>query len=421
MTQLEQLTGFDYSTLGAGVREDITKATTNIRKRARRMATDILEIGLEARRVKSYLDHGQFVQWVEAEFAEEFGWSYQSVMRFVQVSEHFSQTSQIERFGKSALYLLSQNNTPEEAREEARERAEAGEQITHQAAKEMVQRHRQPDRENCRQHPAEPEPLHADLLNELSRLGWELRSSRISPMGLHLYTFADDGGRGQTEERTAEGWEQMRDDLQADEQRSLVAKIRGIVQRLHQEDCSREAYELIRRITDTRQREALQAEIDAGLDRLARAQRCNEYKKRFPHGALVVWQRRYDPVVGRSRGMSFGGERLRLMIPPDSADCMHEHTVDPAKCREYNQSADAHLLEPEPEPEQRAAAGAALERQQAAYRAVHHTVLSMTEEQRRLLALAFGCEYTAVIESVWDRVWKGQIKDEVCKLLEVEI
>jgi hypothetical protein len=397
MTQLEQLTGFDYSTLGAGVREDITKATTNIRKRARRMATDILEIGLEARRVKSYLDHGQFVQWVEAEFAEEFGWSYQSVMRFVQVSEHFSQTSQIERFGKSALYLLSQNNTPEEAREEARERAEAGEQITHQAAKEMVQRHRQPDRENCRQHPAEPEPLHADLLNELSRLGWELRSSRISPMGLHLYTFADDGGRGQTEERTAEGWEQMRDDLQADEQRSLVAKIRGIVQRLHQEDCSREAYELIRRITDTRQREALQAEIDAGLDRLARAQRCNEYKKRFPHGALVVWQRRYDPVVGRSRGMSFGGERLRLMIPPDSADCMHEHTVDPAKCREYNQSADAHLLEPEPEPEQ------PYQRGDRVMQATHGFLGAMTIAQKDLICHMLGCTRSEVAERLVER------------------
>jgi hypothetical protein len=39
---LEQLTGFDYSTLGAGVREDITNATTNIRKRARRMVDEMI-------------------------------------------------------------------------------------------------------------------------------------------------------------------------------------------------------------------------------------------------------------------------------------------------------------------------------------------------------------------------------------------
>lgn len=139
-----ELLEFDYASLPVAVRDTIQQHTDDIRQRGKRMAGDIVAIGQAARRVKEQLGHGQFSAWVNAEFREEFGWSYQTLNRFMQVSQHF-ENSQIENFGKSALYLLAQNSTPEEAREEARERAAAGETITHQVAREIVDKHNEAD------------------------------------------------------------------------------------------------------------------------------------------------------------------------------------------------------------------------------------------------------------------------------------
>jgi len=52
----------------------------------------------------------------------------------------------VENIGASALYLLSAPSTPESAREEAMERAEAGESVTHKTAKEIADAHKEIER-----------------------------------------------------------------------------------------------------------------------------------------------------------------------------------------------------------------------------------------------------------------------------------
>ena len=116
-------------------REIIQQRTTEIKALAKRTAQDIIEIGKRLIAVKALLPHGAFIDWLEA----EFGWHRATANRFIQVAQQFGDKdlSQIATFDVSALYLLAAPSTPESVREEAVERASAGESITHEKAKAM--------------------------------------------------------------------------------------------------------------------------------------------------------------------------------------------------------------------------------------------------------------------------------------------
>ncbi len=97
----------------------------------------IIAVGQKLIEVKNRLGHGYFLTWLQA----EFGWSYPTAARFMQVANSFKGISQIENFAPSALYELAGTSTPEAARNEAITRAKAGESITRQAAKTIKQKY----------------------------------------------------------------------------------------------------------------------------------------------------------------------------------------------------------------------------------------------------------------------------------------
>jgi hypothetical protein len=76
-------------------------------------------------------------------------------------------------FAASALYLLSAPSTPESAREEAIDRAEAGEVMTHAKAKAIIAAHRQNETErfSLRSQPTSDEPIPPQPDSASSSLG----------------------------------------------------------------------------------------------------------------------------------------------------------------------------------------------------------------------------------------------------------
>lgn len=136
-----QLTLFDYNQLDTETRIVVQQRTSEIKALMKRTAQDIIEIGEKLIEVKGRLPHGAFGGWLES----EFGWGTAQAARFMQVAERFGdKIYQIDKFAPSALYLLAAPSTPDEARAEAISRAEAGERVTHQAAKEIVNGYKQP-------------------------------------------------------------------------------------------------------------------------------------------------------------------------------------------------------------------------------------------------------------------------------------
>jgi len=132
--------GFDYATLEAETRIVIQQRTSEIKSLMRRTAQDIINIGQKLVEVKEQLGHGQFRNWLKA----EFDWSVRTAARFMQVATKFK-CANLAHFdiAASALYLLAEPSTPNEAREEALELAKQGENITHAKAKDIVNQHKE--------------------------------------------------------------------------------------------------------------------------------------------------------------------------------------------------------------------------------------------------------------------------------------
>ncbi|HEY7155624.1 MAG TPA: DUF3102 domain-containing protein [Gemmataceae bacterium] len=102
---------------------------------ALRPVEDIIEVGNDLLAVKETLPHGQFLPWLKA----EFGWSERSVQNFMSVAEQFKSAKIADLpIQPIAAYLLAAPSVPDEAREKAVEKAEAGEEITFATAREIV-------------------------------------------------------------------------------------------------------------------------------------------------------------------------------------------------------------------------------------------------------------------------------------------
>lgn len=129
---------FAYNDLDAETRIVVMQRTTEIKATMRRAASDIIDIGQKLIEVKARLQVKDFVSWFEA----EFGWNRSTAYRFMQVAERFGGSSQIETMAPSALYLLAAPSTPDEAREEALERAAGGEEIKYKTAQAIVEQYR---------------------------------------------------------------------------------------------------------------------------------------------------------------------------------------------------------------------------------------------------------------------------------------
>jgi len=130
--QMQLSTFFDYESLDQAHRLVIQEHTGEIRKRLRRSAQDVWEIGQRLADVRSRLKYGQFLAWLKA----EFGWSQRTAYNFINVYETFG-----DRFAKlatvdiatSVLYKLAAPSVPDELRAQVLDAAEAGEKITHKS------------------------------------------------------------------------------------------------------------------------------------------------------------------------------------------------------------------------------------------------------------------------------------------------
>jgi N6-adenosine-specific RNA methylase IME4 len=114
-----------------------------IRRLGKRIVGDVIEIGKRLTECKDICGHGNWLPWLN----REFGWTDQTARNFIQVYELARAKSQNFLnldIPVSGLYLLAAPSTPEKARVEVIDRAEAGEMVTHQAVKETVNKHKQP-------------------------------------------------------------------------------------------------------------------------------------------------------------------------------------------------------------------------------------------------------------------------------------
>lgn len=132
---LEQVV-FDYRLLSADKREFVLQKTDETQWLLKSTADKIIQIGKNLREVKERLPHGMFLPWLQSEFRL----SEHTARNFMRVSERFEEKSiTVMDFSVSALYLLAAPSTPQEAIDEAMQRADSGEKITKSLAKQIIE------------------------------------------------------------------------------------------------------------------------------------------------------------------------------------------------------------------------------------------------------------------------------------------
>lgn len=131
----ELTTGYDYDSLDAPTGLLVKQSADKIHARMDAARQDLIEVGRELIAVSNLLPHGEFLKWIDAEFA----WHKTTAYDFMSVAERFGDKFPPGgNFHAKALYLLAGPKVPDKARQIAVERAQAGETITLPVAQEIV-------------------------------------------------------------------------------------------------------------------------------------------------------------------------------------------------------------------------------------------------------------------------------------------
>lgn len=180
--------GFDYSPLDTKIAEQARSIADRIRERLKKTLEDLIEVGTDLLAVKEALPHGQFLPWLKA----EFGWSERTAQNFMSVAENFKSAKFAELpIQPSAAYLLAAPTVPDEARQVAIEKAEAGEAITFTTAKEIVAEAKKKKRPK-RQKSIPTEKLGLRLMKMLEKHKEKWKTDDLAELARHLREFADD-------------------------------------------------------------------------------------------------------------------------------------------------------------------------------------------------------------------------------------
>lgn len=125
---------FDYKNVEKADREFVRQKTTEIHDRMGRAAQNIVEIGQRLIEVKERLNHGQFCNWLVA----EFDWGERTARNMMNVAARFKTANFADlNVAPSALYLLASDSTPEDVRDKFIEQAKT-EPVTHKAVKAAI-------------------------------------------------------------------------------------------------------------------------------------------------------------------------------------------------------------------------------------------------------------------------------------------
>jgi len=179
--------GFNYDLLEMKLADKVRSAADRIRERVKKTVEDIIEVGNDLLAVKEALPHGQFLPWLKA----EFGWSERSAQNFMGVAEQFKSAKIADLpIQPSAAYLLAAPSVPDEAREKAVEKAEAGEEITFAAAREIVAEARKKKRPK-RQKTIPADKLGGRLVSVLERYRDRWNPKELAELARQLREFAD--------------------------------------------------------------------------------------------------------------------------------------------------------------------------------------------------------------------------------------
>jgi hypothetical protein len=122
---------FDYGSLPAEIRNEAKIIADEIK---RRMRDAVIEVGAVLARIKDRLPHGQFGEWLSA----EFGMTERTAQNYMAAAALAAKYETVSVLPAGSLYLLAAPSTPEPARHAVIERLGRGEAPSAKAIKTLI-------------------------------------------------------------------------------------------------------------------------------------------------------------------------------------------------------------------------------------------------------------------------------------------
>lgn len=137
-----QLEKFDYDCLPSTEALNVKLSAERIRVKLKRANEDIFEIGQDLLETKRVLGHGNFGNWLKA----EFDMSVSTATKIMQVAENLGgKFVTVTNLKTKALYELAAPSTPESVIEEVESRLNAGQAVTAEDIKLLKQQTKEAD------------------------------------------------------------------------------------------------------------------------------------------------------------------------------------------------------------------------------------------------------------------------------------
>lgn len=166
---IRQQLRYDYSLIPAEQRTQVQAAAVDIVQAGRQAQESLIVVGQKLLDVKGMLEHGQFEDWCKTEFQM----TPRTVQNMMNVARTFGGKSEkFSLLSDSTLYMLAAPSTPEAARIEVLERAEAtGQKPSVSEVKETINRHK-----------PQPTPVKVTRIDDAAEDAWR-------PPGIGARTF----------------------------------------------------------------------------------------------------------------------------------------------------------------------------------------------------------------------------------------
>lgn len=135
---MSDVTLFNYAGLSGDDATFARVAAERIKVRMKRTVEDVIAIGQDLIAVKERLPHGEFGDWIEA----EFGMDERVARRFMQVAETYGgKSDNLSDLKPSIVYALAAPSTPEPVREAIEVRAAGGHRVKFADVAELKRRY----------------------------------------------------------------------------------------------------------------------------------------------------------------------------------------------------------------------------------------------------------------------------------------
>jgi hypothetical protein len=135
--------GFDYSALPTDVADIARAVADRIKARHKCQMAAIIETGRALLAIKEQLGHGQFLEWLQA----EFGMTDRTAENYMRAATEFGDKIEIiSNLPPTEVYRLASPSTPTSARDAVVARLEAGERVEPGEVRELVRNAKEADR-----------------------------------------------------------------------------------------------------------------------------------------------------------------------------------------------------------------------------------------------------------------------------------